>query len=116
VLQNETILLPSHAAAEVRAIAGFEQILKVMRKEVSSMTCDVCGQTSAKLRHISRVYGKGDDLLVIENIPMISCPDCGESYFTADTLHEIDPIKTNRQSFAKRPVGVASFTVLKEVV
>jgi YgiT-type zinc finger domain-containing protein len=80
------------------------------------MICDVCGQTSAKLRHISRAYGKGDDLLVIENIPMISCLDCGESYFTADTLHEIDRIKTNRQSLAKQPVGVANFMVLEEVV
>jgi YgiT-type zinc finger domain-containing protein len=79
------------------------------------MICDVCGQTNAKLRHISRAYGKGDDLLVIENIPMISCPDCGESYFTADTLHEIDRIKTNRQSLAKHPVVVASFAVLEEV-
>ncbi|MBW4517457.1 MAG: type II toxin-antitoxin system MqsA family antitoxin [Timaviella obliquedivisa GSE-PSE-MK23-08B] len=80
------------------------------------MICDVCGQAHAKLRHISRAYGKDDDLLVIENIPMISCPDCGESYFTADTLHEIERIKTNRQSLAvEQTVEVASFTVLEEV-
>lgn len=80
------------------------------------MICDVCGQAQAKLRHISRAYGKDDDLLVIENIPMISCPNCGESYFTADTLHEIERIKTNRQSLAvEQTVEVASFMVLEEV-
>jgi YgiT-type zinc finger domain-containing protein len=78
------------------------------------MLCDVCGQTSAKIRHISRAYGKGDDLLVVENIPMISCPDCGESYFTADTLHEIERIKSDRRNLVKQPVGVAQFMVLEE--
>ncbi|MCU0567136.1 MAG: type II toxin-antitoxin system MqsA family antitoxin [Oculatellaceae cyanobacterium Prado106] len=83
-----------------------------MSHEVSPILCDICGQTHAKLRHVSRAYGKGDDLLIIENIPMISCPDCGESYFTADTLHEIDRIKANRQSLTvEQSVEVASFVV-----
>lgn len=52
----------------------------------------------------------GEDLLVIENIPILSCPDCGESYFTAQTLHEIERIKRQRKSLAvERPVEVASF-------
>jgi hypothetical protein len=29
-------------------------------------------------------------LLVIENVPVTSCPNCGESYLTAETLHEIE--------------------------
>jgi hypothetical protein len=49
-------------------------------------------------------------LLVIEDIPMWSCPSCGESYFTAKTMHEVERIKTLRQAVAKaRPVAVASF-------
>lgn len=48
--------------------------------------------------------------MVIENIPLISCPHCGESYLTAETLHEIERIKLHRQSFAQsRPVAVAEF-------
>jgi hypothetical protein len=47
---------------------------------------------------------------VIENIPVISCPHCGESYLTAETLHEIERIKQQRRSLAvERPVEVASF-------
>ncbi|MFP5272208.1 hypothetical protein [Coleofasciculus sp.] len=46
----------------------------------------------------------------MENIPVISCPDFGESYFTARTLHEIERIKRQRKSLAvERPVEVASF-------
>jgi len=52
--------------------------------------------------------GKGDNLLVIENIPMVS--HCGESYFTAETLHEIERIKLHCQRFAtKRQVAIAEF-------
>ena len=74
------------------------------------MICDICGKEGARIRKVTEAYGKGKDLLLIENIPMISCPNCGESYFTADTLHEIERIKLHRKSFAKeRPVEVAAF-------
>jgi len=76
----------------------------------SSLICDVCGQEGAKVRYVSRSYGKGDNLLVIENVPVVSCPHCGESYLTAETLHEIERIKLHRQTFAKpRSVPVAVF-------
>ena len=72
--------------------------------------CDICGQEGAKIRHVSRSYGKGDNLLVIENVPVVSCPHCGESYLTAETLHEIERIKLHRQAMAEeRPVPVAVF-------
>ena len=74
------------------------------------MICDICGKEGAKIRKVTETYGKGDDLLIIEDIPMISCPNCRESYFTADTLHEIETIKLHRENFAtERQVDVASF-------
>ena len=74
------------------------------------MMCDICGNEGVRIRRIARTYGKGEDLLVIENIPVVSCPHCGESYLTAATLHEIERIKLNRKSLAvERPVEVASF-------
>ena len=74
------------------------------------MQCDICGEEGVKLRKVTETYGKGLDLLVIEDIPMLSCPHCGESYFTADTLHEIERIKLHRKNFAtERSVEVAPF-------
>jgi YgiT-type zinc finger domain-containing protein len=74
------------------------------------MICDICGQEGARIRHVPRSYGEGTDLLVIENVPVVSCPHCGESYLTAETLHEIERIKLHRKSLAApRPVEVASF-------
>jgi hypothetical protein len=46
----------------------------------------------------------------MENVPVVVCPHCGESYLTAETLHEIERIKLHRRSLAKpRSVAVASF-------
>lgn len=72
------------------------------------LLCDVCGKHNARIYRISKVYGKGDDLLVIEDVPAITCPDCGESYFTVETLQQIDQIKRERKRFAiERCVEVA---------
>ncbi len=74
------------------------------------MICDNCGKEGARLRHVSRSYGQGAELLVIENVPVISCPHCGESYLTAETLHAIEQIKRDRRTRAvERPVAVAMF-------
>jgi len=61
---------------------------------------------------VTENYGQGKCLLVIENIPMVACPSCGGSYFTADTLHELERIKLHRKRFAvPRMVEVAKFAV-----
>ena len=74
------------------------------------MVCDICGQEGARVRRIAETYGRGKRLIVIENVPMISCTRCGESYFTAETLHEIERIRLHHRSLAvERPVGVAKF-------
>ena len=62
------------------------------------------------MKHVTRSFGKGAGLLVIESIPMWSCPSCGESYFSAQTMYEIERIKALRKSVAvSRPVQVAEF-------
>ena len=74
------------------------------------MTCDICGADGTKVRRVAKAYGKGGSLLVIQDVPVVSCPKCGESYMSAETLHEIERIKLHRKNFAiVRPVGVADF-------
>ena len=75
-----------------------------------TLVCDVCGEAGARVRKLTRSYGSGAALLVIENVPVISCPHCGESYLTADTLHELERLKAHRRSLAsKRSVPVLAF-------
>lgn len=74
------------------------------------MTCDVCGKEGARQRYLTRSYGKGESLLVIEDVPVIHCPHCGERYMTAMTLDQIERIKRSQENLAtKRFVPVAVF-------
>jgi YgiT-type zinc finger domain-containing protein len=78
--------------------------------EMDSMRCDNCGKEGARLRHVTRSYGSGDALLIIENVPVISCPHCEESYMTAETMHELERIRSERNKLAQeRAVAVATF-------
>ena len=79
-------------------------------KGVNPMICDICGKEGARVHKAARTYGKGKDILIIENIPVVTCPHCGESYLEAETLHEIERIKLHKKSFAeKRTVSIANF-------
>jgi YgiT-type zinc finger domain-containing protein len=72
--------------------------------------CDNCGKAGVATKLVTRSFGSGADLLVIEHIPMLCCPTCGSNYFTAKTLHEIERIKTLRKSIAvEKAVAVAEF-------
>jgi YgiT-type zinc finger domain-containing protein len=74
------------------------------------MICDICGKKGAEVRYMTRSYGKGANLLIIENVPVVVCPNCGESYLTVETLHEIERIKLHRKNLAKlKSVPVAEF-------
>jgi len=76
----------------------------------------MCGKDGAHIRRITRSYGKGHQLLVIENVPSISCPQCGESYLTAETMYELQRIKLHRKNFAiERPGPVAEYALAREV-
>ena len=74
------------------------------------MICDMCGKQDAAVKLVTRSFDKKKNLLIIEDIPVITCPACGESYMTAETLHEIERIKMHRHSFAViKPVEVTAF-------
>ena len=74
------------------------------------MTCDICGKSGARIRHMTRSYSKGENLFAIENVPVVVCPHCGESYLTAETLHEIERLKLHRKELAReRCIDVVAF-------
>ena len=74
------------------------------------MKCDICGKDGARTRRVTRSYGKGESLLVIEDVPVVSCPHCGESYLMAETLHEIERLKLLKRNLSsKRPVSVVEY-------
>ena len=77
---------------------------------VSDELCACCGKSGVHLREVTRSFRVAGSLLLIERIPQVFCPHCGESYFTAQTMHEIERIKRLRKSLAvKTTVPVATF-------
>ncbi len=74
------------------------------------MRCDICGAQAAAIKKMTKSFGRGDNLVVIENIPIVHCSRCHESYLTADTARALDRIRKNRRSLGKaKRVLVASF-------
>jgi len=74
------------------------------------VVCGICGKKHARIRRVTRSYGRGRSAFLIEGVPMVRCPDCGESYFTADTLREIERIRLHwRQLATDKRVPVAKF-------
>jgi len=59
---------------------------------------------------VTRSFGRGERLLVIENIPYVFCPRCGERYFTAATMRELERIKMLKTARIRRqPIPIVSF-------
>ena len=82
----------------------------MINQTLDQIICDLCGKPGARVRHINETHGKGRTLLIIQNVPMVDCPHCGEAYFTAETLHEVERIKRQRRALAvSRPVAVLSY-------
>jgi YgiT-type zinc finger domain-containing protein len=74
------------------------------------MTCDMCGKKSARVRCVTRSFGRGRSSFLIENVPVITCTSCGESYMTAETLKELERIRLHwRELSVDRKVAVAKF-------
>ncbi|NEX18577.1 MAG: YgiT-type zinc finger domain-containing protein [Halochromatium sp.] len=59
---------------------------------MSENRCPVC-EGHATIKYVTKAFGQGDNLLVIENIPVIVCRACHEQYITAQTLDEIERLR-----------------------
>ena len=62
--------------------------------------CPACGEP-AEIKRITKAFGHGNGLLVIEDIPMIVCRTCHEQYIAAETLHKIEKLRERRQHQAR---------------
>lgn len=66
------------------------------------MICDCCGKKGVVTKHVTRSLGEGAGILVVDKVPIMLCPHCGESYFTAETLHELERLKLHKASMESR--------------
>jgi len=53
-------------------------------------TCSFCGNRKIKKRRVQYVYRHDGKFLVIDNVPCEECEYCGERYFEAKVLKQIE--------------------------
>lgn len=54
--------------------------------------------------------GRGKTTFLNENVPLVTCPPCGESYYHAETFKDIDRIRLHwRQLTFEKPFPLATF-------
>jgi YgiT-type zinc finger domain-containing protein len=74
------------------------------------MICEICGKKGARLRRTMQVFGTGKSSYLVENVPVVDCGACCESYVTAKTAKELERIHQHwRELAVKRVVPVAKF-------
>ena len=59
------------------------------------MKCGVCGMPKAYPVTLSKVFGRGEKAVLIEDIPAFNCLHCNQQYIEAETMDAIDKIRKN---------------------
>ena len=70
--------------------------------------CEICGVKAARTVKRPQVLGRGEKMVLVDNVPVIACKHCGESYMTSETMHKLDKLRTNEKE-AIRKIDVAEF-------
>ena len=79
-------------------------------EENDTVICDNCGKARARVRRTTKTFGRGRNLVLIEGVPVVVCAACGESYLTAETIHEIERLRLHRETLGvHRDVQVVRF-------
>jgi YgiT-type zinc finger domain-containing protein len=56
------------------------------------MRCGNCNYEQVEPTTVKLEEWDGNDLLVIEDVPVEKCPQCGEEYFSPQVLEEIEAL------------------------
>ncbi|CAN5462897.1 hypothetical protein BH20ACI1_BH20ACI1_08780 [soil metagenome] len=80
------------------------------QKNEKLIVCDICGIKAARTVKRPQVLGRGTQMLLVDNVPVIACRNCGESYLTSETIHRLDGIRSKQKAKpAARKIAVAEF-------
>ncbi len=65
------------------------------------MKCEFCeGETTA--RKVTKQHWLNGRLYLVENVSAQVCRECGEQYFSAETLDEIDRLLSGRHDVTRK--------------
>ena len=92
---------------EMKSIAKLKQ-KKLLNEQ---QPCAYCGKQTAHSTLLNHNFDHGDNLIVVENVATMVCSNCGQSYFTGQTLEKLDEILAAPENYSSRQmVQVADFS------
>lgn len=85
--------------------------LKQRLSRTEQQSCAYCGKQTAHSAMLNHPFGHGDNMVVVENVATMVCSNCGQSYFTGETLEKLDEILAAPENYSHRQlVQVANFS------
>lgn len=88
--------------------------LSTCLQEDNVMRCGTCDYPSLETTTTSIEEWDGDELIVIQNVPVERCPQCGEEYFTPAVLRELESLIAQRHISSKlQPTQVLQVPVFR---
>lgn len=76
----------------------------------TDLTCSICGAHTARLVRRPQLVGKGANLVIVENVPMYSCRNCGHTYLTIEVARMLDQFRLHPDRGTEiREIPVAEF-------
>jgi len=84
--------------------------MKLNRSKNTEVTCSICGAQTARSVKRPQIVGKGANLVIVENVPMFSCRNCGHTYFTVEVARMLDQIRLHPNRYTEtKTIPVAEF-------
>ena len=81
-----------------------------LNNQNSEQTCSICGQQTARSIRRPQLIGKGENLVMVNSVPMLSCRNCGHTYFTIEVARMLDQIRLNPHQYTEtKNIPVAEF-------
>ncbi len=78
------------------------------------MRCGMCNYPSLETTTTTVEEWDGDELIVIRNVPVEKCPQCGEEYFEPAVLRELETLIAQRHTSPTfRPAQVIQVPVFR---
>ena len=80
------------------------------QQEAELIVCDNCGVKAARVVKRPQVLGRGTQMILVDNVPVIACRNCGENYMTGATMHQLEGIRLKQKAKnTARKIAVAEF-------
>lgn len=71
------------------------------KEQLNLETCSLCNHDSAELTVRTQIVGKGENQVIVENVPMYHCRHCGGTYFTREVALALQQIRLQPELYAR---------------